>query len=183
MHHAQDPRPHRSSRAHFLGTVALASLLAEVPSLAAQAATDLSATLTKSQRDALTPAQVLAAMKQGNQRFQSGAMTARNLIAQAQANNLDLAAAEWEGDLRERRRSRLACSEAPAHSHLAMTAARSIASPQKRDSTDQLGRGYLAPEGTSFGGMVGAPLRRFRSELVITSPPVGATESKSNLTA
>jgi carbonic anhydrase len=77
--------PSRVSRGGFIGSAALACLLSPIASVAAATGPGLTETLTKSQRDALTPSQVLDALKQGNQRFRNGTMTPRNYIAQARA--------------------------------------------------------------------------------------------------
>jgi carbonic anhydrase len=51
-----------------------------------QLATSLSASLTKEQRDAMTPAQVIEELKNGNQRFRSGTMAPRNYLAEKRAS-------------------------------------------------------------------------------------------------
>ena len=71
------------SRRRFLVT-ALGACVACPPAFAAQ--TDpQSQSLTKEQRDQLMPAQVLEAMRQGNQRFQSGQSRLRNYRDQQRA--------------------------------------------------------------------------------------------------
>ena len=52
---------------------------------AAKTSADLSVTLSKSQRDALTPAQVLEALKRGNERFRTRKRKPRDYVAQQQA--------------------------------------------------------------------------------------------------
>jgi carbonic anhydrase len=43
-----------------------------------QLATGLSGSLTKEQRDSMTPSQIIDELKKGNERFRSGRMTSRN---------------------------------------------------------------------------------------------------------
>jgi carbonic anhydrase len=47
-----------------------------------QLATSLSASLTKEQRDAMTPAQVIDELKKGNERFRAGKMAPRDYLAE-----------------------------------------------------------------------------------------------------
>jgi len=72
------------TRGGFLGAAALASALAPASALAAPMSA-LSQTLTKAERDALSPADILAAMKQGNERFRTGKSTPRDYAAQQRA--------------------------------------------------------------------------------------------------
>jgi len=80
--HAPCARP--ISRGSFIGGATLTALITPIASLAATSAV-LTTTLTKAERDALTPAQVLDALKQGNQRFRTGAMAQRDYLTQQRA--------------------------------------------------------------------------------------------------
>ena len=51
-----------------------------------QLATSLSASLTKEQRDSMTPSQVIEELKNGNQRFRSGKMAPRNYLAEKKSS-------------------------------------------------------------------------------------------------
>jgi len=52
----------------------------------AQLAPSLSGSLTKEQRDSMTPDQVIAELKRGNERFRSGKMTARDYLAEKRSS-------------------------------------------------------------------------------------------------
>ena len=78
------PSSGAGSRRHFLVTT-IGTCLASPPAWAAQ--TDAqSQSLTREQRDRLTPAQVLEAMRLGNQRFLSGQSRLRNYRDQQRAS-------------------------------------------------------------------------------------------------
>ena len=66
-----------------LGTLAV-SPLALFPIF--QLSTSLSASLTKEERDSMTPSQVIEELKKGNQRFRSGKMALRNYIAEKKSS-------------------------------------------------------------------------------------------------
>ena len=73
-----------TSRRTFLGTTAIAPALALTgASLVTQ--TVYAAALSKDQRDKMTPDQVIAQMKQGNERFRSGKMSEQDYLAQKRA--------------------------------------------------------------------------------------------------
>ena len=73
-----------TSRRTFLGTTAIAPALALTgASLVTQ--TVYAAALSKDQRDKMTPDQVIAQMKQGNERFRSGKMSEQDYLAQKSA--------------------------------------------------------------------------------------------------
>jgi carbonic anhydrase len=65
-----------------LGVCALAPL---TPPSFAQFVGDPNRALTKEERDALTPAQVIAELKKGNERFRTGKMLSRNYLAEQRA--------------------------------------------------------------------------------------------------
>jgi carbonic anhydrase len=64
--------PRESSRRGFLSTALAACTAARVVPLHAQMGAPGSASLTKEQRDRLTPAQVIEELKKGNERFRAG---------------------------------------------------------------------------------------------------------------
>jgi carbonic anhydrase len=69
-------------RRTFLGaTLGTLSLVPHI-SFAAQLSSSLANSLTKDERDAMTPSQVLAELKRGNERFRSGKMASRNYLAE-----------------------------------------------------------------------------------------------------
>ncbi|MBV8172414.1 MAG: carbonic anhydrase [Candidatus Eremiobacteraeota bacterium] len=72
-------------RHRFLGAAAGACLLGPVAVLAAEANANLSATLTRETRDALTPDEIIQGLKDGNKRFVSGSLTQRNYLTQQRA--------------------------------------------------------------------------------------------------
>ena len=51
-----------------------------------QLTTSLSGSLTKEQRDSMTPSQIIDELKKGNERFRSGKMTSRNYLAEKRAS-------------------------------------------------------------------------------------------------
>jgi carbonic anhydrase len=69
-------------RRHFLGLAAATCAAAHADTAFAQFATSPAAPLDKASRDALTPAQVLAELKQGNERFRAGKRLQRDYAAQ-----------------------------------------------------------------------------------------------------
>ena len=83
-----------TSRRTFLGTTAIAPVVGlTVAGLMTQ--TVYAAALTKDQRDKMTPDQVIAQMKQGNQRFRAGKMSKQDYLAQKRAT---AAAVSGRGD-------------------------------------------------------------------------------------
>ena len=70
------------SRRSFIGTALGACVASCTVARALQTGVDLSVTLTKEQRDSLSPDQVLQEMKKGNERFRSAKMVSRDYLAQ-----------------------------------------------------------------------------------------------------
>jgi carbonic anhydrase len=66
-----------SGRRRFLTTIGVCAIAPVIPA-SAQTGTRGSGALTKEQRDRLTPAQVLDALKSGNERFRTGNMASRD---------------------------------------------------------------------------------------------------------
>lgn len=73
--------PRRTFFGATLGTLSLLPL-----SSYAQLSSSLANSLTKEERDAMTPDQVLAELKKGNERFRSGKMAPRNYLAEKRAS-------------------------------------------------------------------------------------------------
>src|SRR5215467_1401220 len=70
-------------RRRFLGTLVCTCALSTAPSaLSMQFAPSLSKSLTKEERDSMTPAQVIDELKKGNERFRTGKMASRNYLAE-----------------------------------------------------------------------------------------------------
>jgi carbonic anhydrase len=67
-----------SSRRRFLATTISACTIVSVRSASGQTGTGRSASLTKEERDRMTPGQVLEALKKGNERFRTGNMASRD---------------------------------------------------------------------------------------------------------
>ena len=67
-----------SGRRRFLATTLGAWAIAPVTSASAQTATTGGGSLTKEQRDRMTPGEVLDALRQGNERFRAGKMVSRD---------------------------------------------------------------------------------------------------------
>ena len=72
-------------RTFFGATLGTLSLL-PFSSYAGQLSSSLANSLTKEERDAMTPDQVLAELKKGNERFRSGKMAPRNYLAEKRAS-------------------------------------------------------------------------------------------------
>ena len=70
--------PRRASRRHFLAATLGAWAVAPAISASAQFGTSGLGSLTKAERDRLTPGQVLDALRQGNERFRTGKMASRD---------------------------------------------------------------------------------------------------------
>jgi carbonic anhydrase len=70
----------KSSRRSFFVSASAASLVGPMSLLSLQLAAPMSGSLTKEQRDRMTPAEIIEELKKGNQRFRSGKMTSRDYI-------------------------------------------------------------------------------------------------------
>ena len=70
--------PRRSGRRRFPGTTVGACAVAPAISASAQTGTSSLGSLTKEQRDRMTPGQVLDTLRQGNERFRTGKMVSRD---------------------------------------------------------------------------------------------------------
>ena len=74
-------------RRDFLGASLGACAIAPLGRLTfVQLAASLSESLTKEQRDSMTPSQIIDELKKGNERFRSGKMTSRNYLAEKRAS-------------------------------------------------------------------------------------------------
>jgi carbonic anhydrase len=80
---SDQPLDRRTFLGTALGTYAITPPLASV---FMQFAVSLSNSLTKEQRDTMTPTQVIDELKKGNERFRSGKMTSRDYLAQKRAS-------------------------------------------------------------------------------------------------
>src|SRR5947209_11472694 len=75
------------NRRRFLGTALCACTISPPPgSLHMQLAASLSESLTKEQRDSMTPSQVIEELKKGNARFRSGKMVPTDYLAQKRSS-------------------------------------------------------------------------------------------------
>ena len=70
----------KSSRRSFFVTASAASLVGPTSLLSLQLAAPMNSSLTKEQRERMTPAEIIEELKKGNQRFRSGKMTSRDYI-------------------------------------------------------------------------------------------------------
>jgi carbonic anhydrase len=76
-----------AGRRRFLGTLVCTCAVSSAPgALATQLAPNLSESLTKEQRDSMTPAQVIDELKKGNERFRSGKMATRDYLAEKRSS-------------------------------------------------------------------------------------------------
>lgn len=78
---------HVVGRREFLGATLGACAVTPFSKLSSiQLATSLSGSLTKEERDSMTPAQIIDELKKGNGRFRAGKMTARDYLAEKRAS-------------------------------------------------------------------------------------------------
>lgn len=80
---ARSPKNSSSGRREFLQAGAGAGMLAP---LALQFSSNGKSALTKEERDALTPAQILDQLKKGNERFRTGRMVRRDFLAEQKSS-------------------------------------------------------------------------------------------------
>jgi carbonic anhydrase len=80
----EEAHSHHQCRRDFLKLSGAVSALG-IAALGGTAPTAQAQALTKAQRDAMTPDQVLAAMKKGNERFRKGELRERDALAQQRA--------------------------------------------------------------------------------------------------
>ena len=76
------PRRWSSSRRGFLGAALGTCIITPITSFSLQLTTGPSASLTKEERDRMTPSQVIQELKKGNERFRAGKMVNRDYLAQ-----------------------------------------------------------------------------------------------------
>jgi len=76
------PRRWSSSRRGFLGAALGTCIITPITSFSLQLTTGVSASLTKEERDRMTPSQVIQELKKGNERFRAGKMVNRDYLAQ-----------------------------------------------------------------------------------------------------
>ena len=76
------PVSRRTGRRHFLAATVVACGVAPAISAPAQSGTSGTGSLTRDQRDRMTPGQVLEALRQGNERFRSGKRVSRDYLDQ-----------------------------------------------------------------------------------------------------
>src|SRR5271156_1738201 len=73
-------------RRRFLGAALGACAISPLGPLSMQFAPSMSGSLTKEQRDSMTPSQVIDELKKGNQRFRVGKMAPRNYLAEKRSS-------------------------------------------------------------------------------------------------
>ena len=74
------------ARRSFLGTALGACAIAPIAPLRLQLAAAGSGSLTKEQRDRMTPIQVIEELKKGNERFRTGKMVSRDYVAEKRSS-------------------------------------------------------------------------------------------------
>jgi carbonic anhydrase len=79
------PRRWSSSRRSFLGAALGTCIITPITSFSLQLTTGASASLTKEERDRMTPSQVIQELRKGNERFRAGKMVNRDYLAQQRA--------------------------------------------------------------------------------------------------
>src|SRR6478672_1270837 len=73
-------------RRRFLGAAFGACAISRLGSSSIQLAASMSGSLTKEQRDSMTPSQVIDELKKGNERFRTGKMAPRDYLAEKRAS-------------------------------------------------------------------------------------------------
>jgi carbonic anhydrase len=79
------PRRWSSCRRSFLGAALGTCIITPITSFSLQLTTGASASLTKEERDRMTPSQVVQELRKGNERFRAGKMVNRDYLAQQRA--------------------------------------------------------------------------------------------------
>ena len=74
------------TRRTFLSAAMAASVVPRIHGLSMQMVPDLSRSLTKEERDRMTPSQVIDELKKGNERFRSGKMAPRNYLGEKRSS-------------------------------------------------------------------------------------------------
>lgn len=77
---------HNLSRRNFLGTALTTCVITPIVPWSLQFGAPGGGSLTKEQRDRMTPAQVLEELKKGNERFRSGKMASRDYLAEKRSS-------------------------------------------------------------------------------------------------
>ena len=75
-----------ADRRRFISSALCTCALTPLGAYAMQLVPSLSESLSKEQRDSMTPAQVIDELKKGNERFRSGKMAARNYLAEKRSS-------------------------------------------------------------------------------------------------
>lgn len=87
MRHDNPPDNQPLGRRNFIGAAFATCAITPFSSLSlAQLSTSRSGSLTREQRDALTPMQVIDELKRGNERFRAGKMASRDYLAEKRAS-------------------------------------------------------------------------------------------------
>lgn len=74
------------NRRMFLSAAMTACLVPRIYGFSMQLAPDMSRSLTKEERDRMTPSQVIDELKKGNQRFRAGKMSPRNYLGEKRSS-------------------------------------------------------------------------------------------------
>ena len=75
-----------ADRRRFMSTTLCTCALSPLGAFAMQLVPSLSESLSKEQRDGMTPAQIIDELKKGNERFRTGKMAARNYLAEKRSS-------------------------------------------------------------------------------------------------
>jgi carbonic anhydrase len=86
MIHHNVPDSRAIGRRTFLNTALSACAVAPLMPLSMQFTSNTDASLTKEQRDAMTPSQVIDELKKGNERFRAGKMAPRSYVAEKRSS-------------------------------------------------------------------------------------------------
>src|SRR3974390_3331063 len=84
--HHNIPHTRAIGRRTFLNTALSACAVAPLMPLSMQFTSNTDASLTKEQRDAMTPSQVIDELKKGNERFRAGKMATRSYVAEKRSS-------------------------------------------------------------------------------------------------
>jgi carbonic anhydrase len=83
---SQTAGEHLDRRKFLTGSLGACAFAPVLPGTFFQLSADLSNSLTKDERDSMTPAQVIAELKRGNERFRTGKMVMRDYLAEQRAS-------------------------------------------------------------------------------------------------
>jgi carbonic anhydrase len=86
IHVSHTPNPDKSRRSFLASSLRACAVAPLIPSTYFQLSASLSRSLTKDERDSMTPARVIDELKKGNERFRTGKMPRRDYLAEQRSS-------------------------------------------------------------------------------------------------